>query len=86
MESGIEQFNEIMNTTDQNELNTDEENEITGDWISKRGTNYNEAKYRNAALLVGREFNFIAQQRNYKFTDVVVKKTIVKKVSENIIV
>jgi Ulp1 protease family, C-terminal catalytic domain len=74
MESGIEKFNEIMNPTDRIELNTDEENEITGDWISKRGTNYNEAKYGNAALLVGREFNFIAQQGNYKFTDVVVKK------------
>ena len=74
IESGTQQLNEIFNTTDRNELNTDEENEIIDDWISKRGANYNEAKYGNAALLVGREFNFKKQQGNYKFTDVVVKK------------
>ena len=58
VESGTEELNEMINSTDRNELNTDEENEITGDWISKRGANYNEAKYGNAALLVGQEFNF----------------------------
>ena len=73
VESGTEELNEMINSTDRNELNTDEENEIFGDWISKRGANYNEAKYGNAALLVGREFNFKKQQGNYKFTDVVVK-------------
>ena len=85
IESGTQQLNEIFNTTDRNELNADEENQIIDDRISKRGANYNEAKYGNAALLVGREFNFKKQQGNYKFTDVVVNKDNRKEFFKNII-